>query len=334
MHDHQLSALALNALRNGLPLDAWDRFGELIVADRRKRQPHLAKAMPDGSWFGLLDQLRGDGFVRLPTTLPRGVVSDIRKHLEAEPVCKGPNVYSFDGRAKRLEDARSEYPMAAYRSDQVMRAPHIVDLFNDPRLIDFLETYLGCVPTLYYLSAWWSFPANRPELIYSQYFHRDIDDWRFLTLFLYLSDVDEATGPHQVLPGSHTLAGMTTLVNKAKAAGRDLRGFDPAASFVSSMGEEFSQDCERLFNDAVFNAVGPAGTMYLVNTVALHRGLLPLRSPRLVVSARFGLGPTCNSSDLEHGPIAKRLIPTFLSDSARNRFINRLLFDFDRGPNY
>ncbi len=49
---------------------------------------------------------------------------------------------------------------------------------------------------------------------------------------------------------------------------------------------------------------------------------------------RYGLGPTCNSSDLEHGPLSKRLVPTFMPDSPRNRFINRLLFDFDVGPEY
>jgi hypothetical protein len=221
-----------------------------------------------------------------------------------------------------------------YRSDQVMRAPHVVDIFNDPRLIDLIEEYLGCVPTLYSLNGWWSFPANQPELIYSQYFHRDIDDWRFVTLFLYLSDVDETTGPHQVVAGSHTLEGMNTLLKKAEAAGRDTGKFNAADSFADFWGEQFSQECERLFNGEIFNAVGPAGTMYLVNTTALHRGLVPVASPRLVLWARYGLGPTCNSSNLEHGPIAKRLVPTSLSASPRNRYVNRLLFDFDLGPEY
>src|SRR5258708_35767445 len=99
--------------------------------------------------------------------------------------------------------------MVGYRSDQVMRAPHVVDIFNDPRLIDLIEEYLGCVPTLYSLNGWWSFPANRPELIHSQYFHRDIDDWRFLTLFLYLTHVATLGGPHQAITGSPSIAGTT-----------------------------------------------------------------------------------------------------------------------------
>jgi hypothetical protein len=231
-----------------------------------------------------------------------------------------------------MDQIRTDYSMAGYTYAQVLRAPHLLDKFNDPRLIDLIEEYMGCVPTLYSLNAWWSFPANRPELIHSQYFHRDIDDWRFLTLFLYLTDVDGLGGPHQIISGSQTIDGMNKLLAKAKAAGRNVEGFDPAASFVSSAGEQFSKDCERLFGDSIFNATGPTGTMWLVNTMALHRGLVPLQSPRLIVWARFGFGPCENSADLEHGPVARRLVPTSLDDTPRNRFINRLLVDFDRGP--
>jgi Phytanoyl-CoA dioxygenase (PhyH) len=334
MKDHELPTLALDAIRTSLPIDSWSKFADVIAKDRRKRQPHLVKSEVDRSWFGANESLSHNGFAKLPNRLPAQTIEDIRRYLDAEPVHKGPHVFAFDGRAKSLEEARREYSMVGYRSDQVMRAPHVVDIFNDPRLIDLIEEYLGCVPTLYSLNGWWSFPANQPELIYSQYFHRDIDDWRFVTLFLYLSDVDETTGPHQVVTGSHTLEGMNTLLKKAEAAGREPGEFNAAASFANSMGEQFSHECERLFSDEIFNATGPAGTMYLVNTTALHRGLVPVASPRLVLWARYGLGPTCNSSNLEHGPIAKRLVPTSLSASPRNRYVNRLLFDFDLGPEY
>jgi len=332
--ENKLTALALNAIRTSLPLDAWGKFADTIASDRRKRQADLAKTEPDRSWFGALDDLRKKGFVKLPLTLPQATSDAVKSYLAAEQVHKGPHVFSFDGKPRPLDEVRADYSLAGYRSDQILMAPHLLDVFNDPRLVDLIEEYLGCVPTLYSLNGWWSFPANRPELIYSQYFHRDIDDWRFLTLFLYLSDVDESTGPHQLIPGSHTLRGMQDLIYNARAERRNVGNFDAAASFVSSMGEEFSADCERLFGDSIVNATGPTGTMYLVNTMALHRGLMPVQSSRLVVWARYGLGATCNSSDLEHGPFSKRLVPTLMSDNLRNRYINRFFLDFDRGPEY
>ena len=320
------------AIRNTQPINAWGTFADAIAKDRRESQKHLEKATPDKRWFAALDDLRSQGFTKLPVTLPANVVADMRAHFDANPVHRGPHIYAFDGQPKRLDQIRRDYSMAGYNYGQVLGAPHMLDTLNDPRLIDVIEAFMGCVPTLYSLHGWWSFPASRPELIHSQYFHRDIDDYRFLALFLYLTDVGHAGGPHQVIAGSQTVDGTKRLIDRAKAAGKDINGFDATDSFAASAGEQFSNNCERLFGDRVFDATGPAGTMWLVNTMALHRGLMPLNSPRLIVCARYGLGPCINSVDLEHGPVARRLVPTSLTDTPRNRFINRLLIDFDRGP--
>lgn len=332
MDEGRLFARALAAIRQSQPISTWNAYADAIAKDRRECQKDLEKAKPDHRWRVPLEELRGQGFTRLPLTIPPEAVNDIRAHFDANPVHRGPHIYSFDGRPRRLDQIRRDYSMAGYNYSQVVTAPHLLDVLNDPRLIDVIEEFMGCIPTLYSLHGWWSFPASRPELIHSQYFHRDIDDWRFLALFIYLTDVDNAGGPHQVIAGSQTVEGTKNLIAKAKAAGRDADGFNAEDSFVSSAGEQFSNNCERLFSGQTFNATGPAGTLWLVNTMALHRGLMPLRSPRLIVCARYGLGPCVNSVDLEHGPIARRLLPTSLADTPRNRFINRLVVDFDRGP--
>ena len=63
--------------------------------------------------------------------------------------------------------------------------------------------------------------------------------------------------------------------------------------------------------------------MFLVNTVALHRGLVPSRTSRFVVWARYGLGPNTNSADLERGPLGWRMMQTNIADTPRNRYVNR-----------
>ncbi len=72
--------------------------------------------------------------------------------------------------------------------------------------------------------------------------------------------------------------------------------------------------------------------MFLVNTLAIHRGLTPTKKPRLMAWARYGMGPNTNSLDLEQGPLAYRQIGSPLEDTPRNRYVNRLLFEFNRGP--
>jgi hypothetical protein len=334
MNEERLSHLALSAIRKSMPMDSWSGFADIIAEARRIRQPDLASPHPDESWFALLEELRRNGFAKLPMTLPPEAIAALRTYFDANPVHRGPYVFSFDGRPKSMAAAGADFQMACYRFDQVVRAPHLVDTFNAPRLIDLIEAYMGCVPTLYSLNGWWSFPANRPELTYSQHFHRDVDDWRFVTLFLFLTHVNEMSGPHQIITGSHTREGMQKVVAKARAAGHDVSNDDLEESFrfPDNFTEEFSGKCESVFKESIFDATGPAGTMWLVNTMALHRGLVPLTRGRLIVWARYGFGPSVNSADLEQGPISRRLVPTRVADTPRNRFVNRLLFDFDRGP--
>ncbi|HTR87491.1 MAG TPA: phytanoyl-CoA dioxygenase family protein [Reyranella sp.] len=314
----------------------WDAIADAIVSDRRKHEAHLkgTNGGADPQSADLLEILRSTGMVQLPFVLPADTLGAIRAHLDLHPVHRGPHIFSFNAPPTSLAEARLAFPMAGYRPDQLLRAPGLVDALNDPRLINLVEAYLGCVPTLYSVNAWHSFPANRPEMVNVQHFHRDDDDWRFCALFIYLTDVTQAEGPHQIVAGSHTLAGMEALLRKAASQGHDVSHFDAAKSFVDCFGETFSSDCERLFNSSLRSAVGPAGSMFLVNTIALHRGLVPRNNGRLMVWARFGLGANTNSADLEQGPLSRRQILTSLPDTPRNRYINRLLFEYDRQPDY
>jgi hypothetical protein len=324
--ESELLRKALDAVRLQLPQDRWDSFAEAIVRDRRPLETQLAAEPPEGNFRHLLETLKAQSFVRLPITLQG--VGDARAFLEQFPVHKGPHAYTYNTPQVELSRARLDYPLVGYRSDQVVRAPGVIDQFNDPRLIDLIEAYLGCVPTLYSVNAWWSFPAAKPELYQSQFFHRDTDDWRFVTLFVYLTDVDETGGPHQIVAGSQTLEGMEALTRRPMFR----KSMDAKASFVSSMGPELAEQCERYVRDKIVSLTGGAGSMFLVNTLALHRGLMPTKTPRLMMWARYGLGPTCISADQEHGPISTKLVPTSLPDTPRNRYVNRLLLEFPRRP--
>jgi Fe-S-cluster containining protein len=328
--DQEMMSSAMAAVRKGMPSCMWSAAADRIVAERAKREAHLRKPASeiDQRLIAGLETLRREGVVIHPLKMEAGKVADIRRYLEAQPAYGGFHIFSSDRRLRPLADVRRESSMAGYTADQVLRAPHVVDFFNQPAIVDFIEPALGCVPTLYSVNAWWSFPARTPTDRGAQYFHRDTDDWRFFTLFLYLTDVDEGSGPHQLVAGSHTLEGTERLLARARAAGRRDVPFDALDSFTNYFGDDFSQRCERLFNDSVTNIAGDAGTIFTANTVALHRGLVPTKTPRLIVWARYGLGPNTNSVDLEQPPVAFSEIASRLPDTPRNRYVNRLLIDF------
>jgi hypothetical protein len=317
-----------------MPVSTCNQYAAAIVADRRGRESHLEKPADqiDGSLFDGLDRFHARSLLHLPRGLEPEFAAALHGHLEALPVHVGPHTLDCRARQVSLAEARRQGQMAGYTMDQLLRTPGLIDVFNRPDIVDFVQSYLGCVPTLYSINGWWSFPAASPQSINVQYFHRDSDDWRFCTLFVYVTDVDELAGPHQVVEGSHTLSGMRRLLERARAAGRDISGFDAAGSFINTIGPPLSAHTEQLFERDTVSVTGPAGTMFLVNTLALHRGLVPTRTPRLMLWARYGLGPNTNSADLEQGPLCRSQLVTDLRDTPRNRYINRLLFEFDRGP--
>jgi hypothetical protein len=336
--DRQFLARQLAVSRRAIPSCEWSAIADLIAADRQRWEQHIRKPEENinRSLFGSLEDLRSKGIVVPPIRLDRRKVTAIREHLDPQLVYRGAHIYGSDFCHRPFSEVQKDSAFAGYTVDQLLRTPHLVDFFNHPAIVDFLEEALGCVPTLYSINAWWSFPGTTATGVNAQKFHRDTDDWRFITLFLYLTDVDEGAGPHQLVAGSHTLAGMTELMERARAGGANEKMPDPVATFSGDyyFSSEFSDFVERHCRESVINVTGTAGTVFMANTVAAHRGLLPATSPRLVVWARYGFGPNTNSVDLEQGPLARLLVRTTLPDTLRNRYVNRLLFEFDRlsGP--
>jgi hypothetical protein len=138
----------------------------------------------------------------------------------------------------------------------------------------------------------WSFPAESPGGAVQRY-HRDPDDWRFLKLFVYLTDVDLDAGPHVFVKGSHLTA--------ARLRARPYTG----------------QDIDLLHGaGAALPVTGPAGTSFLADTYGIHRGMVPIRRARLILQAQYSLLPVFA---FRYEPVAVTPRP------AVDRYINRLL---------
>lgn len=336
--DRKLLARELAVSRQAVPSCDWSAIADLIVADRQQWERHLHKpkhAM-NRELAGGLAEFADKGVIVHPLRLEPAKVAAIRTYLDGLPVYRGSHIFSADARLKPFAEVQADSNFAGYTVDQLLRAPHLVDFLNSPAIVDFLQAAMGCVPTLYSVNAWWSLPATIPVGHGMQIFHRDNDDWRFFTLFLYLTDVDEGAGPHQLLAGSQTQAGMQALFDSVQEKVPGGVPFGARESFASStyFDRRFSDFVERHLADHIVNITGPAGTMFMANTLAVHRGLMPTKTPRLVVWARYGLGPNTNSVDLEQGPLGRFQVPTALPDTLRNRYVNRLLFEFDRGNDF
>jgi len=188
-----------------------------------------------------------------------------------------------------------ETNLGFYEADEILAAPGALELFNHPVLLDLAELYLGCRPTLDNVQCWWSF-AGRPAAKGTQWYHRDWDNIRSVRFFLYLTDVDETSGAHQFVTGSHLSEEMVE-INRI-----------PDERVLATYGA-----------DQVATLTGPAGTCLVADTFGVHRGLLPRERSRLMMTVQYGVWRS------PHGParpILRRPSPRY------DPYVNRIyLYD-------
>jgi len=166
-----------------------------------------------------------------------------------------------------IENASEQCHVAPYLDSVVNEAPHLLEIANHPLVLGVIEKIFGCKPTISQLGIWWSLTGHdAPEQ--AEFYHRDVDDWKFIKLFVYLTDVDEGSGPHKFIRTSQ---------NQAKLL--------PIHRYTDKeVFEAFGIDKQMIFT-------GEAGTCFLENTFGFHKGQMPSTRNRLLFQAQYSLFP-------------------------------------------
>lgn len=266
-----MAALAEHASKAGL----WTRF----LVQRRFRRiawrdwiaDRIAARIGRGPASGSAEArtaaaaLASDGFAMTPWLMTAERVEDMRRYFGAH--------LSFDpykreqGEFQAPDQAPPGTHIAHFRQDVVLDAPHALAIANDPAVLDAVQAALGCRPTIGYMAAWWSI-ASSEEGQHAELFHRDYDDWRFVKLFVYLTEVDEGAGPHVYVRGSHRENRLMPIRRYSDAEVEAAFGRDRFVQFQ-----------------------GTPGTSFLENTFGFHRGLPARQTPRLMFQVVYCQGP-------------------------------------------
>ena len=248
-----------------------DRLAGLI-AGRRPRTPDFHPSLAARDWCRMLES---DGITPALPPIDPAIVADLRRYFEETP-CHDPfrpHLGWFRPDAPPSPDSNMGY----HGIDQILRAPRVLDLFNDPRVLETAELYLGCKPLLDNIGCWWSYGGEtfgaRDAAKGTQRHHRDLDSLRGFKIFFYLTDVDADGGPHVFVKGSHRSRQLST--------GRALSDAEVEAAFGTH---------------GTVSMTGPAGTWFLGDTYGVHKGALPRRGRRLLLSAQYNVNRT------PHGP--------------------------------
>lgn len=184
-----------------------------------------------------------------------------------------------------------ETHVAHFKREDLIKFKPILDIANDPGVLHVVQEFLGAKPTISNINMWWSF-GGRKQAEHAQLFHRDLDDWRFCKLFIYLTDVNAASGPHIYVKNS-----------SKSPKYRKIRRYSDG-EIESAFGKE-----------NVLTFIAPKGSTFLVDTYGFHKGLLPESENRLLLQVQYSLHP------IE----VEQYTPIEVKHKGYNTYINRLL---------
>lgn len=230
--------------------------------------------------------LRQDGVVKLGKIFTKEQVATLKEYFISKTTYRS-HVPPGDGTKRLIHNAISRFN--CYDPLDVINAPYVLDTALSDRILTITQDYLGCIPTLYSFNTFWVLSRFTPEILSDiQKYHRDLDDFKFLTFFIYLTDVDETSSPHIFCRGSH--------LNKNDNA-------DTSKALMLT---------------------GEAGEGFLADTYGLHMGSPRVEKDRLVVWLRYGLHYNPPTQAQMPSPYPKSQIVTPISNDFKTRFITRL----------
>jgi Phytanoyl-CoA dioxygenase (PhyH) len=152
-------------------------------------------------------------------------------------------------------------------------SPLLQSLATDPQLLAIARGYLTAEPVLIGARMWWSFSGEvdtKEKKQAGQGFHYDLDGYRALAFFFYLTDVGPSNGPHVYVRGTHKKKMLKHVVSLHK--GRE------------------DAEIERSYElKKQVVCCAKAGSGFAEDIFGFHKGQHPETGDRLLLQLRFGL---------------------------------------------
>ena len=163
-----------------------------------------------------------------------------------------------------------------------------------PAVINIANAYFGMFTKFYYFmhALTTPVPAGSPEET-SQKWHRDPEDKKTCKMFLYLTDVDDGSGPFMYVKESHYGGEWGKLFLPKFPKGVYIAG--------GEIERAIPKECVKV-------CVGRAGTIIFCDTAGLHKGGYATEKERIMFTAGY------------HSSAGIRFIRFRLSDSLKNKF--------------
>jgi hypothetical protein len=281
-----------------------------------------------------LRQLREKGCCSAPVHPALSECAAVTDYF-ANTLCYAAHVPAqSDGVARSVDETAARANYGSYTLEQSLRAPRVTELALDPAVLALASGYLGCAPSLYSINTFWTFP--RPDEGLTHHYHRDEDDFRFLVLFVYWTDVGVGEGEFYFIEGTHDYRTVERRIRLSPWPFiHKLRKRHTAHSAEElrrlNGGTGYGHDglYRRLFGRHVRRIDGGAGTAILSDTFGLHCGALPHSRRRLCTWIRYGLYENTTYRNDQTIPVPASAVRGRVRDDVLTRHVTRLLLDWN-----
>jgi hypothetical protein len=255
--------------RARLSPDRWNNLNKRAIEVLRDHEPTLNSTQQT-----VLDDLKADGIH--VTTLDRllnanGLLKELQN--EAEALFQRPEIR--DQIEHRIsKDGIKWYVVRVFGFQPTLAVPaSIASLVLDDRVLDIANSYLGVCSRIKYLDIWCNLPCDEGDPpVDSERWHRDNEDNQLIKLFLYLSDVDENSGPLSYIRGSQPGGRYGSIYPNNPPTG----SFPPDGALENDLPTEEMYSC-----------AGDAGTLLLYDACGFHRGGCTTNKPRIMLVATY-----------------------------------------------
>jgi Phytanoyl-CoA dioxygenase (PhyH) len=139
-------------------------------------------------------------------------------------------------------------------------------------ILKIANAYLGMCTRLRYYNVWHTFVSNG-EPRQSQLWHRDREDHYIVKVFVYLTDVDDGSGPFTYAPGTH---------GKGNVRGTPAYSLEGVVRRTSDTAMS-----EVVPEDRWVKCVGERGTIVFADTRGYHKGGFALERDRIMYTCMF-----------------------------------------------
>ena len=229
-----------------------------------------------------LCSLYSEGYSIWPERLKISTIkelSDLRYEFRTWNLIKEQEQTSvFNG---RIQESDQQYIKASTNLDLSNRI--LSHVANDIKLKAVIDSYLGGKSKLRSASLWITRPSkvNKASSEAAQMFHYDLDTFKWLKVFIYLTDVNEESCANCALPGTH-IPGTKNPKLTAKLYNR--------------ISDEdlvlFQKEKPKIF-------IGKAGSLIIGDTKAYHKGIPTKKGERILIQLFY----SCTNFALSLGKV-------------------------------